>query len=549
MSPSAVNVIINVIRKRKEKNMAKKKTAPYVPNLFRRTFKVKNKKTCRSSHFFQQLNESNTPVWCIMNPMKNTNLTIRIIVAVLAVFIALTAMACKQDPAPVEPAADEISFSSEINVMLAGKKAIVRNTYKTDYFRKDACTFDKDLALLSCTLAASTEKDNVIKAFDSMRFDNLLRFWNDDTDIFGCSYVFGHRKVDDYELVAVYLNWIDYDVEWAGNTTIGEVSECDGNHKGFTLAAEKAYAALKKYAEDNYKGRNLKIWITGYSRAAALTDVLACEIIEKKELGVKQSDLFAYSFEAPAALLASNSKEYQCIHNIVVEADLVAGIITPNYGLVRPGVDVVLDATPENINKCLHQVIGEEVSMPAFTPNEYYSNPTEFVDYFMTQLQAKCEEHQEGYAGNVPGLESRARFCSSVQERLSYLVEVLMKGSRAGLNALAGYAKEKTIDPETGEIIPWAALSLVSTWTGTDGFYSGDENTKGLKQILDACGTTYDDAKLKNACSIVEGLKYNNSMLSTALEVAATEYMRNNLMYGVSCHYPEVFYSLLNNYQ
>lgn len=484
-----------------------------------------------------------------MKPMKSRNLTIRIVASILAVFIALSAIACKQEPAPVEPVPDEISFSSEINVMLTGQKAIVQNSYKTDFFRRDASVFDKDLALLSCTLAASSKRSNVIESLNAMRFDNIFQYWNDDTDIFGCSYVFGHRKVDDYELVAVYLNWIDYDVEWAGNVTIGEASECNGNHKGFSLAAEKAYAALREYVESNYKDRNLKIWITGYSRGAALTDVVASNIIERKELSVKQSDLFAYAFEAPASILAENARQYQCIHNIVAEADLVAGIIPTNYALSRPGVDVILDSSPENTDSCLHQVIGEEVSMPTFTASEDYSNPTEFMQYFLTILQAESDEHQEGYEGNVPGLESRARFCSSVQERLSYIAEVLMKNRRTGLGALTAYAQEKITDPETGEMDPMAAVSLLSTWTTTDGFYGGDEETKGLKQILDESGISYDDAKLKNACSIVEGLPYNAQLFASVLLFALDQEKINNVMYGISCHYPEVFYSLLKNYQ
>ena len=114
-----------------------------------------------------------------MKSMKSRNLTIRIVASILAVFIALSAIDCKQEPAPVEPVPDEISFSSEINVMLTGQKAIVQNSYKTDYFRRDARVFDTDLALLSCTLAASSKRSNVIESLNAMRFDNIFQYWND----------------------------------------------------------------------------------------------------------------------------------------------------------------------------------------------------------------------------------------------------------------------------------------------------------------------------------------------------------------------------------
>ena len=450
----------------------------------------------------------------------------RTVIIVLSVMLAcLFFCACRQEP---ESPADKIVFYSEINVQLKSGKREILNIYETDFFRKDACVFDKSLALLSYALAAANSEDNAVDTFNKMGFDNLKQHWNGDSDIDGCSYVIGHRKVDDSELVAVYIKGIGYNVEWAGNMMMGG----SGNHYGFETAAAEVYTALKDYLAANYPGKSPKLWITGYSRGGAITDALAYNILTQKEINIEQKDLFVYAFEPPASVSSDAiSEEYPCIHNFFVEADLVASIPpaipSVDYGLSHPGVDVKMASSVDRVSECLHKYVDSGINMPEFTSADDYADPAEFLTYFIKGATSAAEDE------SAASLESRAKYYSTIQGRLTYLVEVLMKNNRAGLGALIQYISDNKDQ----------LMSLFLRWIAADGFYND------LCPLLDSCGTEYVATDLETACSILPSLYLNANLDVFLLGFVSDEGKINNVKYIISCHYPEVCYALLKGYQ
>ena len=428
--------------------------------------------------------------------------------------------ACRQEP---NPPAERITITSEIDVMLKSGSMEIQNTYKTDYFRGDACLFDKDLALLSFALAALTSRNNAIDTLNAMSFDNLRQNWNDEGKINGCSYVIGHRTVDNYELVAVYVNGTGYNVEWAGNFTLGET----GNHEGFDIAAKEVYEALKEYVAMYYPKKNIKFWITGYSRAAAIADVVAYNIIEEKDLNTRQSDLYVYAFEAPASIAKDKAKAYQCIHNIMAETDVIPAIPPLAYGLSRPGVELKMASDPDTVNARLHEYVDQGIAMPTFTAGDDYNNPSEFLTYFIDGILSKSSNP------TAASFESREKYYSSIQVRIVYLTEVLEKNNSAGLRALIKYIEDNRA----------SLFSIFMRWISEDGFYSD------LKEILTSCHTEYADSELKNACSILPSLYLNENLDAFLIGFVADTDKRNNVMYITCCHYPEVCYALLKGYQ
>ena len=438
---------------------------------------------------------------------------INLFVPFLLVFVLLFC-ACQQDPTPAPE--DEITFSSEIDVLLKSGTTTIRNVYRSDYFRDDACDFDKDLALLSFALADSTSDDNAVNFLSAMKFSNLEQHWNTADEANRCSFVIGHRKVDNSDLLAVYIKGIRYSSEWAGNLTIGET----GDHEGFRLAALEVYIALKDYIAAYYPKKDLKIWITGYSRAAAVSNVVAFNIIDRKELKVKQSDLFVYAFETPASISSDKAREYQCVHNIVTASDIVASVPPAAYGLSRVGTDHKMSSDPIKLNTCLHVFVDPTIKMPTFTPGDDYENPAEFLEYFLNLIMVAAPEEQP----QAPSFESRSSYYSTIQTRLAYLVEILMKDNRAGLGALMEFLTEK------GYIY---ALS----WLTTEGLFYTD-----LKPLLDAKEIDYNAERLETACSLVSNLKDNTNLISNAASLLLA---KDNVMYIINCHYPEVCYALL----
>ena len=87
----------------------------------------------------------------------------------------------------------------------------------------DSTIFDKDLALISLVMASKTGSEKKVKEFFSeMELDNIVCSANyDKGNADSISYCIGHYNVEGYDLIAVAVRGIDYDVEWASNFKIG----------------------------------------------------------------------------------------------------------------------------------------------------------------------------------------------------------------------------------------------------------------------------------------------------------------------------------------
>lgn len=78
----------------------------------------------------------------------------------------------------------------------------------------------------------------------------------------------------DYTLIAVAVRGGGYEREWASNFTIGG----SGDHQGFSQARDIVIAFLEDYVREQGIRGDLKIWITGYSRAAATANMVAAAL-------------------------------------------------------------------------------------------------------------------------------------------------------------------------------------------------------------------------------------------------------------------------------
>lgn len=448
---------------------------------------------------------------------------------VLSTVLALLLLLCAcEDSSRREAPGDVIVFNSNIGIFMNSTEKTLTNTFKTEYFRRDGTEFDKELAMLSLPVAAPSDRKTAMANIVAMGFDNIKYYWNTDEFPLLCSYIMGHRTVDDSELIVVYLNYVNYDVEWSANLVIGE----NGNHEGFEVGAQQVYMALKRYVNDYYSGRKLKLWLTGYSRGGGLSDALAYKILKDKNgdvrvLNVADEDMYAYSFEAPATVI-DNATTYDCIHSIIVDSDLIAALPPGDYGLKHPGVKHLLNGDQNNLNNLLHKYIDPNLSMPVFSNDitelqVHFDNPEAFVDYFLDNLLDPTGEE----SSEMPNLfKSRSTFHADVEPRLAYLLQVLMRQRRVGLNALVAFVNEE------------GALNVFSRWIQEDGFYND------LSGILDKNAVVYYDAQLRNACSLLPSL-YNSQQMLLLFKFVGAPSFGDNALYTVYSHCPEVFYVLL----
>ena len=162
-------------------------------------------------------------------------------------------------------------------------------TYSDDLFTKSGYTYRKDLALMSMGLAfaAYTSKDsektddyatgnrNFVSMAEQCGFENIQSnkwmFQPAEADSIGISCA--SKTIRDnggsYTLIAVGGRIID-----RPRPKRNARLDAAGEHKGFALGRDQVLDYLRAYIADTGISGRLKIWIAGYSRGAAVSNMV-----------------------------------------------------------------------------------------------------------------------------------------------------------------------------------------------------------------------------------------------------------------------------------
>ncbi|MBL3716748.1 VWA domain-containing protein [Lactococcus garvieae] len=153
-------------------------------------------------------------------------------------------------------------------------------------------------------------------------------------------------KEEDYTLIALAIRGGGYEAEWASNLTLGR----SGEHQGFREASEKVLTFLDQYLREHKVTGKIKLWINGYSRAAAVTNLTAGALNKGRKLAsgeLKAEDMYGFCFEAPAGTLlgtGNDDKRHDNIVNVINVNDVVTKVgpeVSP-FEFTRYGKDVRL---------------------------------------------------------------------------------------------------------------------------------------------------------------------------------------------------------------
>lgn len=256
--------------------------------------------------------------------------------------------------------------------------------YDDGYFDQSAYVYNEHLATMSLSLAMSAfasletgyenQSANARALLTDIGFSGIeANSWfsvKPTADSIGA--IVGSKSVasagTNCTLIAVAIRGAGYESEWASNFTIGDQDD----HAGFAAARDEVLGFLNAYiAEKNITG-NVKLWLTGYSRAAATANLVAGELDGGGVLSgctYTPSDVYAYTFETPRGTLTgiSNSEIYGNIFNIVNESDPVPKVAPQAwdftwYGTVKwiPSFAIDGDAYAAKLEKMLsrYEAIG-----------------------------------------------------------------------------------------------------------------------------------------------------------------------------------------------
>jgi len=152
-----------------------------------------------------------------------------------------------------------------------------------------------------------------------------------------------------FTLVAVGVRGAGYGQEWASNVTIGTAGNGANvvRHRGFDESAQTVCEAVRDYLSAHGITENVKYWVTGFSRSAAVANLTAGYLSDdpnayhtRGRTDAGCADVYAYTWEAPqAASTSENALHYRNIHNIINAMDAVPKASPGSFNHQRLGID------------------------------------------------------------------------------------------------------------------------------------------------------------------------------------------------------------------
>ena len=382
--------------------------------------------------------------------------------------------------------------------------------------------YNNDLSMLS--LGASLATMNKTKGtafFTEAEFEDITSHdYDGDPTKDTMAYFMAHKTIDEYELVTVSFRGFDYDLEWANNFTIGKT----GDHEGFAARGAETYEALKTYLNTYAKDKSLKVWINGYSRAGALSNMLASLILRNNELAITQDNLFVYTFEAPASLTDEHAIDYPNVHNIINDADLITFIPPAQYELYRCGKDYQI--YDPNVATLMNQ-FDEGIGFPEFEKiDDNTTNDFEYRDLLLKSIfehEITDEEDEKRYANN------REQYVNNYQTGLSNAIGYIF--------ALSGDTRSQLLTDLKG--LGFGAITIINDETGA-------KMAEFIKPYLDKDNVPYTEEGLLSDCAVlVKGI--GNLFLAVLLSLAVDGAPSKDIGRLLDMHYPETTYVLLKN--
>lgn len=243
--------------------------------------------------------------------------------------------------------------------------------FSQGYFEHPSTEYDSHLATASLAMVISTFTDFgpfdddwhynqskfVEEYFSAIGFEGFTvnQDYRESATFYSIGLAAAKKAMGDYTVVAIVPRSGGYFREWANNMHLGDGSQSDMMHEGWYNAANKLLSFLDGYVSDQGITGKVKLWMSGFSRGGATTNIAAGLIDNKLSRGEKifsngattsREDVYAYTFEAPqgANVHSKNVKApkdslYDNIFNIVNPLDVVPKVAMKQYGFTRFGRD------------------------------------------------------------------------------------------------------------------------------------------------------------------------------------------------------------------
>src|SRR5574344_160887 len=253
-------------------------------------------------------------------------------------------------------------------------------SYDENWFLKDSYTYNPSLAKMSIGLAlASFDNSDNYDVNDKSGNKNVKKLYEDLGFSSSSYYSTGYDK-EDNENVGLSINYKTFVTDkdekvnlvtislrsggygnggWRNNFNLGEgkedIKEVDNTsyHLGFYNASTFALSEINNYiAKNNISLDNTKFWISGYSRGAAIANIVSIILGDT----ISRDNLYTYGVATPQyAVNVTYDNKFNNIFNIINPGDLVPMIPATKWGFTRLGTTIDLPSITDTNRKIFEE--------------------------------------------------------------------------------------------------------------------------------------------------------------------------------------------------
>ena len=295
------------------------------------------------------------------------------------------------------------------NSLVARTISAIPVEFEDSYFNAPSTEYNHNLAQASIGLAVAAfrpvfDKENISPSQHAIQFmldcgfeDLRTDDYDKNPSLYTVASIIGMKKMTDdngepYTLIAVAVCGGGYSNEWMSNFTVGTGER----HQGFDSAANLIVNRIFGYiGRRNIQGR-VKIWITGFSRSAAVSNIAAADLVDSGSFN--KEDIFAYLFATPRTTKDDDPERYDNIFSIVGQYDPVPQVPLSSWGFERYGI--TLHTSLEETDSDFWQKIQRANAVSQeFTGMDFWVNvPVNFQLHTLLGLVNELCPTQELYA-------------------------------------------------------------------------------------------------------------------------------------------------------
>ncbi|MCQ2511880.1 MAG: hypothetical protein MJ092_00615 [Lachnospiraceae bacterium] len=272
--------------------------------------------------------------------------------------------------------------------------------YRDSFFEHRPEEYDHMLARASLGMAISSYRNNAIEELpkdvwieqymSQAGFTNLRSEGYDKTPgAHTVSSMIGSKQIGKSTLIAVVPCGGGYKDEWLSNFTVGT----GRRHEGFEEAALLVEGRIIDYIKDYGVNGDIKLWVSGYSRGAAVANIVEADMTE---IGMFQA-VYGYNFATPRT--TKTSGDYKNIFNIMGKYDPVPMIPFAEWGYQRYGIDLFTPAMEMDSFYFEKTVGADKVSRELlgrkFTNNPEINGQLHMLLEYLLQILPTDEDYRE----------------------------------------------------------------------------------------------------------------------------------------------------------